>query len=1075
MRDFRFSTNIAFAILVSGMLSAAMAQPNHDKQEAEQILDATGVKGGLIVHIGCGDGRLTAALRADGSYLVHGLDTSAENVKNAREYISSLGLYGPVAVNRFDGRRLPYIDNLVNLIVSEDLGDVPMAEVMRALAPNGVAYIRENGRWTKTVKPWPDDIDQWTHFLHGPDNNAVAKDSVVGPPVHLQWLSGPMHLRSHENLNSVSALVSARGRVFYIIDEGPTAIIEPSRWRLVARDAFNGVLLWKHNIGPWEGHFRLFRSGPPQIARRLVAVGDRVYVTLGYGKQVAAFDAATGRTVRTYDQTKGATEIVCDSGRLYVVVGTIGKPDYPKIPQAFAPSPQPKDDGIVALDADSGRVLWKVKDEDTSTVMPTTLAVSEGRVFFENTREVLCLNANSGTKEWRAERPVYTERLSWSAPTLVVHDGVVLSADGSTGGLPPVVPRGGSQVKWILSDQDIRKHPLGDLVAFNAKTGKRLWTGTSLQGFCNPGDLFVIDGLVWAGGDVSPQQRGLTTAVDLQTGKLKKDFSGNFPPVSGHARCYRDKATERFILFAGRGVDFVSVDNWNMNTNPWVRGTCQYGVMPCNGLLYSPPDSCACMPGMRVFGFAAMAPKRQQPEIKNQKYENLEKGPAYEQSPTSDIRPPSSDSWPTYRGDPARSGRTDSKVSTELKPLWHKKIGSRLSSLTISDGRVYASSVDTHTVYALNADSGAVLWSRTVGGRVDSPPTICGQAVLFGSHDGCVYCLRARDGALAWRFRAAPRKRFTVANGAVESVWPVEGSVLAWNGLAWFAAGRSSFLDGGIRLYGLDIASGKCVASTLLNARPPDANESPARQPTPPTLPDILSASGDEMYMGWMGFDKEGRVEKAVKPHLFSATGFLDGTWWHRTYWQYGTWMRGGFGGWPQAARQVPAGRLLVVTDDLIFGFGRSVYDPGNPNGAHAGHVGLVKDTYQDMGHIDYSQNTYRLFCALKKSQAVPRNKAKRRGIEYKWQEHVPMLVRGMLLADRTLFIAGPSIGKNLSGLDKLDTVQPGLLWAVSSDDGTKLAQYKLAAAPVLDGIAAEGGRLYISMTDGRVLCLAKK
>ena len=43
--------------------------------QARQILAATGVRGGLVVHVGCGDGTLTAALRASDSYLVHGLDT----------------------------------------------------------------------------------------------------------------------------------------------------------------------------------------------------------------------------------------------------------------------------------------------------------------------------------------------------------------------------------------------------------------------------------------------------------------------------------------------------------------------------------------------------------------------------------------------------------------------------------------------------------------------------------------------------------------------------------------------------------------------------------------------------------------------------------------------------------------------------------------------------------------------------------------------------------------------------------------------------------------------------------------
>jgi len=158
---------------------------------AQQILSETGVKGGLIVHLGCGDGRLTAALRANDSYLVQGLDADAANVAKAREHIRSLNLYGKISVEQWTGKRLPYTDNLVNLVVSENLGGAPMDEVMRVLVPNGVAYIKTGDQWTKTVKPWPKEIDEWTHDLHGPDGNPVANDRVVGPPKHYQWLAGP--------------------------------------------------------------------------------------------------------------------------------------------------------------------------------------------------------------------------------------------------------------------------------------------------------------------------------------------------------------------------------------------------------------------------------------------------------------------------------------------------------------------------------------------------------------------------------------------------------------------------------------------------------------------------------------------------------------------------------------------------------------------------------------------------------------------------------------------------------------------------------------------------------------------
>lgn len=166
MKKSQFLTKPSFVLFVSCALSAVMAQPSDYEQKAKQILDTTGIKGGLIVHIGCGDGKLTAALRVSDSYLVHGLDSDADKVHQARQYVRSLGIYGNVAVDLFDGKRLPYVDNLVNLVVTEDLDGISAEEVMRVLCPNGVVYVKEDDKWKTTVKPWPKQIDEWTHYLH---------------------------------------------------------------------------------------------------------------------------------------------------------------------------------------------------------------------------------------------------------------------------------------------------------------------------------------------------------------------------------------------------------------------------------------------------------------------------------------------------------------------------------------------------------------------------------------------------------------------------------------------------------------------------------------------------------------------------------------------------------------------------------------------------------------------------------------------------------------------------------------------------------------------------------------------
>ncbi|MEW5941164.1 MAG: class I SAM-dependent methyltransferase, partial [Chloroflexota bacterium] len=149
----------AVGLLAPGAANAGKAASGSSPDRlAREILTTTGVKGGLVVHLGCGDGRLTAALRADERYTVHGLDTDPANVEAARAHVASLGLYGPVSVERLAGAALPYTDNLVNLVVAEDCGPVPRDEILRVLAPEGIAYLKAGGAWEKIVKPRPADI-----------------------------------------------------------------------------------------------------------------------------------------------------------------------------------------------------------------------------------------------------------------------------------------------------------------------------------------------------------------------------------------------------------------------------------------------------------------------------------------------------------------------------------------------------------------------------------------------------------------------------------------------------------------------------------------------------------------------------------------------------------------------------------------------------------------------------------------------------------------------------------------------------------------------------------------------------
>jgi len=603
-----------------GVLILLGASTAHSQSRpAKEIVRSAGVKGGLVVHVGCGDGKLTAQLRINDRYVVQGLDTDTANVKKARQHFRSLGIYGEVTAVAFDAKRLPYAENLVNLLVIED--SVPVAgiaadEIMRVLAPRGVVLIRKNGRWRKQMKPWPGDIDEWTHFLHGPDNNAVAEDTRVQPPRYTQWVSGPRWGRSHDHLSGVSAVVSALGRIFYIIDEGPIASVKaPSRWMLVARDAFSGVLLWKKEISPWEDQLRPFRSGPAELPRRLVAIGEQVYVTLGYGKPVTALDAATGEVLHTYEGTKDTHEIVAHGGCLYLVISAPLKEDSPTTGKVLRSFPvwrgsyleyvtkyMPKH--IRVVDAESGELVWEKQDDEVTNILPLTLIVNDGQVFFQNTDHLVALKAQSGDVLWRADRPAVRHRYAWLTPTLVVKDGVVLSADRSPESPVDTGGRDKTQLEWRVSANHILEP--GEIMAFSAKTGKKLWTAPSHEGFNSPVDVFVVDGKVWSGILAWGKQPGITNVYDLHTGEIVAKRSPDQERYTlgfGHTRCYRHKATSKFVIHGRAGVEFVDVSDDRVTADHWVRGACQYGILPCNVLVYAPTHPCACYITSKLSGF----------------------------------------------------------------------------------------------------------------------------------------------------------------------------------------------------------------------------------------------------------------------------------------------------------------------------------------------------------------------------------------------------------------------------------------------------------------------------------------
>jgi len=1052
------------------MIAFAISNNATEQQRAQEVLQTSGVKGGLVVHVGCGDGKLTTALRAGDCFLVHGLDTDPEQVEAAREHARSLGLYGPVSVQQWAGGRLPYVDNLVNLIVVRSETRVPREELLRVLVPDGVAItVNPNSEIPKLIlrKPRPADIDDWTHFLHGPDNNAVARDSRVDIPRSIQWVSEPRWGRSHEELASMSAAVAAQGRIFFIVDEAPLASIRfMSDWKLVARDAFNGTLLWKRPIGAWVDHLRHFRSGPAHLPRRLVAVGERVYLTPSLDGPVVALDAATGQPVRQYAGTEGTEEILVADGMLYLVVGTS---EANRRGGGLFTRGEPAPTGfrfITAIEADTGTSLWKQDFDKDESLLPLTLAVRGSRVCYQTSSGIACLDAGSGKRLWQTARSTPAKRMAFSAPTLVATDEVILLADTEVGPTADDKPAAGA-VEWGVhgwSEPGFLRQGKSMLRAYAARDGSELWSAPCREGYNSPVDVFVIDDVVWVG----PEFRGL----DLQTGAPVKSINTQGPRVGmPHHRCYRNKASERFIFTGKSGIEVLSLDTGWLSNNSWIRGTCQYGIIPANGLLYAPPNACACFLTVKADGFFAAAPQRDKTgRMPFPDQPVRETGPAYDhphRSSASALRP--SNDWPMYRHDPHRSGTTSSPIPDAVHEMWSASVGGKLTQPIIVGGTVFVASSDAHTLHALAADDGREVWRFTAGGRIDSSPAVWNQTVIFGSADGWIYCVGAADGGLVWRFRAAPADRLVGVHGQLESIWPVHGAVLIQNGTIYATAGRSSYLDGGIVLYRLDPATGNELSRNTLYHLDPDTGEQlvpEAKFNMEGTTTDILSGDGDLVFLKYFTFDSGGVRTETTRPHLFSITGLLGEDWFVRTYWIVGEGMpAAGWGGWANASNTFPSGQILCFNSDTVYGYGRE-----NLAGGPVGH----------------RADTYRLF-GMKRPGAAPPAAKQGKGKPSAaaaplWTDFQAPIVRAMVLGGDRLAVAGPrewgDKDPNLLAFTNEPEARAGFegakgvcLRIVSAADGRSISECKLPAMPVFDGLAAANDRLYLSTLDGKVLC----
>lgn len=866
---------LAAIALIQPAISAETGNSTEAIIPAEARTEVTGVASGLVVVIGAKDTALGEAFAANGRMAVD-LLTSADDAActSLRSGLVAKGCSGLVSVVPLPGfARLPYPDRFVNLVLADldALGaQAPSrAELRRVVAPFGAIVVRSAGSWKTEQIGLAPELDEWTHFEHGPDGNPTSSDQVVSFVRGLQWASDDrMPTASTPRIGGgVAARVALAGQ-------------DRNAPMLLARDAANGLLRWQmaeSKDNPWL-------RGKVFEASWCIADG-RIHGLIGSnGDWGQAIGLADGRPALVYDQGIPAPKMPDEPLRRKLAEeeenwkrdttvggGTNTRGPYSLGLMHLVSGGVVYQGGNVNAEGEPTEIVLGMAKVDTGKnpkAVPYQAKVTPARLL---RGQVAALDAKTGQRRW-----LWEAEAGRNVAHLVVGDGAVVAGlTRSTVSLGVHYAN-----RWTRLDE---------IVALDAATGQVRWRSAHVKDFSihqltiADGSLFVPalliythsgamsrmirfslkDGSVqfdksygakelpqgaddWtnrfsvAGGRIRIGAHTKLFEFDSANGAITADIPVKIGSYAKHpslalAHCSTWRATAHGWV-TGRFARFVPYDGKVEFQTSTARNRCDEGHYPAYGMIYSGyVPTCFC--ATYVEGTVVMHGQAPGEAVADDK--RLLRGPAWG---TPLGAPVAAGQWPTFRADGWRSSFCETRLGQNLTLAWSSRIAQglppvaaqpgwpasspgvqlpsgpiatdwprvRLPSVTapvVADGMILAAEVHQRRLVALALADGKERWSRPLASRLVYPPTIHRGLAYIGGNDGTVSCLRLGDGALVWRFTAARNERRVASGGQIESAWPVPG-VLIHQGLVFASAGRHNQLDGGIVVWALDPATG---------------------------------------------------------------------------------------------------------------------------------------------------------------------------------------------------------------------------------------------------------------------------
>jgi outer membrane protein assembly factor BamB len=225
------------------------------------------------------------------------------------------------------------------------------------------------------------------------------------------------------------------------------------------------------------------------------------------------------------------------------------------------------------------------------------------------------------------------------------------------------------------------------------------------------------------------------------------------------------------------------------------------------------------------------------------------------------VAPAQAADWPTFQHDNRRSGVTSEQLTMPLKEAWNYQSaippqtawtapakwdafsGNKgLQSMrnfdpafyvTATEDSVFFGSSVTNSTHCLDATTGKERWTFVTGSAVRIPPTLDPEkaSAWFGSDDGYIYCVDSGTGELKWKHTPVTKPRWIPSNGKLISPWPVRTGVMVQDGVAYYGASLVPWDSSFLVAVGADEGSPRFV-----------------REHSGMTLQGALLASADHLY-----------------------------------------------------------------------------------------------------------------------------------------------------------------------------------------------------------------------------------